>query len=473
MDRVVADTYFLGIDIGTQSVRAFAVTPTGEVLARGAVALSSSRHGVLHEQDPTEWWFATVRAVNVVTRELPDVTVRAVACCGTSGTVLFRTPDGQAVTSVLMYDDERAPAVTLRRLDGSTARVPPSWGLAKARWLLREHQLPSDARLAHQVDVLTFQLTGGVTATDWSSALKSGADPTTGTWADGLPLPVQRLPEVVAPGTPIGRVSDLAAEATGIPAGTPVLAGLTDGCAAQVAAGALRAGSWNLVFGTTFVLKGCTAERLEDPTGQIYSHRSPDGSWWPGRASAAGHGALGALLDRPLDFEAMDAAAAALAERLSPSLPLCDPVVAEPRLVEAESGRALDPATDVEPAASYLAVQLGTAFLARRWLERVAELGADITGAIGLTGGAVRSPFFRQLIADVLGREVRVPAIAEGAVGMAVLAAASGSGEYGSLAEAADAMVRIEQHCGPTNPGRWDELYERWLSFFDPIPPPP
>ena len=46
---------------------------------------------------------------------------------------------------------------------------------------------------------------------------------------------------------------------TGIPAGTPIIAGMTDGCAAQIGAGALEVGSWNSVLGTTLVLKGVTS----------------------------------------------------------------------------------------------------------------------------------------------------------------------------------------------------------------------
>jgi len=50
---------------------------------------------------------------------------------------------------------------------------------------------------------------------------------------------------------------------------------MTDGCAAQIAAGALEVGSWNSVLGTTLVLKGVTRELIRDPAGVMYSHRSP------------------------------------------------------------------------------------------------------------------------------------------------------------------------------------------------------
>jgi len=76
------------------------------------------------------------------------------------------------------------------------------------------------------------------------------------------------------------------ADATGLPAGTPVIAGMTDGCAAQIGAGALEPGEWNSALGTTLVLKGVTPELVRDPSRVMYSHRSPDGDWLPGGASS-------------------------------------------------------------------------------------------------------------------------------------------------------------------------------------------
>src|SRR5581483_4428230 len=130
-------------------------------------------------------------------------------------------------------------------------------------------------------DYLAGRLTGGPVATDFSHALKTGYDLLGQDWPaavlDQLGLPVAMLPEVVRPGTRLGSVAAAAAEHTGLVAGTPVLAGMTDGCAAQIAAGALTPGSWNSVLGTTLVLKGVTVERLADPGGAVYSHRHPDG----------------------------------------------------------------------------------------------------------------------------------------------------------------------------------------------------
>ena len=118
-----------------------------------------------------------------------------------------------------------------------------------------------------------------------------------------LGLDVDALPDVVLPGQVLGGIGADVAAATGLRPGTPVLAGMTDGCAAQLGAGAVRPGDWNAVLGTTLVLKGVTDHLLHDPTGTVYCHRGPQAGWWlPGGASSTGAAVLAELVD-PSRFE--------------------------------------------------------------------------------------------------------------------------------------------------------------------------
>src|SRR6266702_4749948 len=109
---------------------------------------------------------------------------------------------------------------------------------------------------------------------------------------EALNVDTSLLPDVVPPGTLIGETGADAEKETGIPAGIPIYAGMTDGCAAQTASGAITPGSWNSVIGTTLVMKGVTRELLRDPLGVVYSHRSADRLWLPGGASSTGAGIL-------------------------------------------------------------------------------------------------------------------------------------------------------------------------------------
>lgn len=474
-DQGPADQVWLGIDLGTQSARVLAVAGDGSVLARSGVALTSQRDEGRHEQRPEDWWSAVVRAAQVVTREIDGRQVGAVSVCGTSGTVLFveSTADEPArpVTPALMYDDGRAAEYAVRASEqpapgwaAGGARPQASWGLAKALWLLEHADVPSTARLAHQVDLVTSRLVGTPVATDWSNALKSGVDLTTGDWPRetlaSLGLPAERLPDVVAPGTVLGEVRRATAELTGIPEGTPVAAGLTDGCAAQVSAGALSSGAWNFVLGTTLVLKGTTPEPLVDPSGAVYSHRAPDGTWWPGGASSAGAGALNREF-AGRDLAALDAAAA---ER-EPAGCLTYPLVGNGERFpfvrpDASPFTVGEPRDEID---SYAAILQGVAFLERLCLDHVRSLGAPVTPPVSLTGGAANSAYWCQLQADVLGCEVVVPGVADSAFGMALVAASTG---YPDLRAAAAAMVRIRDRYAPRDGAadRFESAYQAWRS---------
>ncbi len=445
------ETAWLGIDLGTQSVRALAVTAGGTVLGRGSAPLGGRREGVRHEQDPGEWWEAVRTASRAALLTLTGVRIGGVAVCGTSGTVLLTDAEGRPTGPALMYDDGRA-ADEAARLREKGLAVQDTWALPKALWLVREHG--AKGRVTHQPDVVTARLTGGPVPADSSHALKTGYDLQRDAWPD-IALD---LPEVVRPGTRLGAVCPAAAEATGIPAGTPVVAGMTDGCAAQIAAGALRPGSWNSVLGTTLVLKGAAPEPVRDPTGVVYNHRAPDGTWLPGGASSVGAGALPADAD-PV---AMDERAAAF----EPSGAIVYPLVSrgERFPFRAPDATALTLGTPADDADHWAGLLQGVGFAERLCLDYLHHLGAPLDGPLTFTGGAARSPYWNQLRADILGRPARVPEQTEPALGMAALAAHGVTGE--PLADVAERMVRIRTTLRP-NPERTALFAEPYARLID------
>jgi sugar (pentulose or hexulose) kinase len=232
---------------------------------------------------------------------------------------------------------------------------------------------------------------------------------------------------------------------------------MTDGCAAQIAAGALGPGAWNSVLGTTLVLKGVSKDLLQDPTGAVYSHRHPDGGWLPGGASNTGAGALTKLLPGA-DLDAFDRAARELGPINAAIYPLTRkgerfPFVA-PQAERFELGDFPD---DLH---RYAGVLQGVAFIERLAFEHLEKLGAEPVGSVSLTGGAVRSGYWNQLRSDVLGVPVELPATPDPAYGMAVLAASGGA----SVTETARRMVRVEQVLEPRPQALLNDLYGEFVA---------
>ncbi|MFJ5101577.1 FGGY-family carbohydrate kinase [Streptomyces sp. NPDC088554] len=445
----------MGIDLGTQSVRALAVTGDGQVLGRGAAPLTGHRDGDRHEQLPAHWWEGSCQALRRTLRTLPATRVRGVAVCGTSGTVLLTSPRGEPLTPALMYDDGRAGAEARRAQEAGAEvwqalghRIQPSWALAKLLWLTGEGAPPGrdggapdlkGARVCHQPDYVTTRLVGHPVPTDSSHALKTGYDLNARAWPTAvhaaLGLSGLDFPDVVAPGTTLGTVCAEAADRTGLAEGTPVIAGMTDGCAAQLGSGAWGVGEWNTVLGTTLVLKGVTERPLHDPAGVLYNHLSPDGHWLPGGASSVGAGALTQAFPGA-DLGHLDR----LAAHREPAGAVAYPLLARgerfPFLAaEAEPFTLGTPTDDADRYASLLQ---GVALVERLCLAYVRQLGGPVDGSVTFTGGATRSGYWNQLRADILGRPARIPAHTESALGMAVLAARGVTG-----AAAPRAMVRI------------------------------
>ena len=421
---------WLGIDVGTQGARALVVDATGTVLGRGDTSITGRRDGVRHEQDPDTWRDAVAAACRRALAQVDPTTIRALAVCATSGTVALTDESGRPVTTGLMYDDGRArdQAVTVAERGAehwaqSGYRIQATWALPKLLWLLAEEpERVRHTRLAHQSDLITGWLVGHPVATDWSHALKTGYDPVTGWPAEllqALHIPDGMLPDVVAPGTVLGAVCAARSADTGIPAGTPVVAGMTDGCAAQLASGAVEIGDWNCVLGTTLVFKGVTAERLHDASGVLYCHRAADGRWLPGGASSVGAGVISE------EFPGADLDALTVAARAhEPAASLAYPLVSRGErfpFVAPDAERLTLP-RPADPGEHFAAVLQGVCFAQRLAVDYIDLLGAPV-GHIYVSGGGSRNGYWRQLQADILGRPVHRPTHTDAAFGMAILAA--------------------------------------------------
>lgn len=480
-DRVPA---FCGIDVGTQGVRAIIVDERGKRLGDGRTSIKSGvRDGVRHEQDPSDWWRAMVGAVrSAVALVGPEVEVEAVALDATSGTVLVEGRDGASRGMALMYDDARAvePAVRAQEVGAGLwsslgYRMQTSWSLPKVMWLLEQDAVGAGDRVVHQSDHLLRRLTGTSVATDTSHGLKTGVDLRDGVWPVDLlaelGVAAGTLPDLVWPGTTIGHVGAEGAQATGLRGGTPVRAGMTDGCAAQIAARALRPGSWSSALGTTLVIKGSTPSLLHDPRGSVYCHRSPDGGWLPGGASSTGAGIIAREFPDhdAAALDALTAAARGLVPMAGVTYALAGTGERFPFVAPGAYGFASE-RVHTEPG-RFAALCQSIGYVERLAYDVLGALGADVSGPVSLSGGATANTWWNQLRTDILGRPTLLPASVQGATGMAILAAAPA----GELAVTAERMVSISAEFQPDeSSGRalWpgyerlvDELVDRsWLS---------
>lgn len=437
------DALLIGIDLGSEGVRVSVLDLQGTLRASASCPLVTLEGPEgWTEQDPEAWWVASCLCLRAVSREVPPDRIRALSVTSTSGTVAVLDAHGRPLRPAMLYSDGRATA------EAAELGVRPTDPAAKLLWLRRHEPevYGKVRRIVHAADFVVARLTGRW-ATDWSHALKTGYDVASLRWSpllEEIGVDAAVLPEVLPPATPVGPLTRAAAEETGLHHGTMVVTGMTDGCAGQIACGAVLPGQWCTVLGTTLVLKGVSVRRIPDPLRRVYNHRHPDGYWMPGGASnTGGEGLRRAFPDA--DLAALDIEAL----RHTPTGLIVYPLVRRGERFPFVAPHACGfvEGTPASRSQYYAAVLEGVAYLERLGYETLQGLGAEVGEVIHTAGGGARSRPWLQIRSDVLGRVLRRPALPGAAAGAAILAAMAATGQ--PLVECAAAMVRIELEVSP------------------------
>lgn len=399
------DGTVIGIDLATAGARCVAIDArTGAVLGsadRGLPRPVRTPGG--HSRQSAAYGDVARQLLEEVCRTLPPSSppVRAVSVTATSGTVVAADASGRPRSQARLYDDTWAAAV----IDKAAVRHAPALG--RARLLLDE--VPG-GHLLTSADVALSALAGRLVAGDTSHWLKAGLDLSTKEFdpalLDALGVPCERLPELVVPGTVIGSVAVTIASRLGLPDDVLLVAGMTDGCTAQISTGAVHDGDTMGVLGTTLVMKAVSSDQINTPDGAVYSHLGPDGRFWPGGASNSGGGVLAAEF-RSGNPVALDSAADVRGPSTLVRYPLTRPgerfPVADQALTDLQSAQPVD---EID---AYRAVLDGVALVERLGLERLASLGVRSRRHV-VTGGGSRSPVWNSIRAALVG-----PAVADGA----------------------------------------------------------
>jgi sugar (pentulose or hexulose) kinase len=222
-----------------------------------------------------------------------------------------------------------------------------------------------------------------------------------------------------------------------------VTTGMTDGCASQVASGAVSPGQWNTTIGTTLVIKGVTAKAVNDPAGAIYNHRHPAGYWMPGGASNTGADWVSKF------FEGADLEE--LGKQASNKLPadaLAWPLLQKGERFPFVAPQALGFWPEGDEVEKFTACMEGVAFIERYAYERISLLSGEKMDRIFSAGGGSNSDTWLRIRSSVINVPVCKMKNVSGAAGAAILAASRSY--YSSLQQAAAAMVAPELTVQPS-----------------------
>lgn len=483
--------FFLGLDTSTTATKAVLIDDAGRFVGEASTphAPPTSPVPFGSEQDPADWWRATQASIRDVLEET-GVTGDDVAGIGLTGQMhglVMLDDDGDVLRPALLWNDGRAYAEcdAIRQSVGGLDRLVELTGndafagftAPKLLWV-RTHEpktFAQTARILLPKDYVRFCLTGeyamdraggggtlllDLKSRDWSGAL-----------LDALDLDPSLLPPTFEGTAVTGTVSAEAAAATGLKAGTPVVGGGGDQAAQGVGVGAVEPGTWAVTVGTSGVVFASASQPRVAPGGRAHAfpHAVP-GQWHVMGVMLAAGDSLAWHRDTVapgVSFDALTAEAADVP-------PGADGVAFLPYL----SGERT-PHADVHARGGFLglrrphgrghltrAVLEGVAFGLRDNFELLTEAGVPAPERVRLSGGAAKSPLWSQILADVLGVSLEVPAVGEAAALGAALLAGVGAGAWDSAEAATSAAVRITKTTEPRDASAYDGAYARFRQLY-------
>jgi xylulokinase len=503
----------VGVDVGTSGLKAIAIDEqTGATLASSTQGYPlSTPHPGWAEQDPADFERALGLALREVTATLGARAgaVRAIGLTGQMHTAVFLDVAKRPVRPAILWCDTRTTAEceAIRAKLGEDGlhrtvknRALEGFTLPKLLWL-RKHEPEAYALLDKVLmpkDWAGWLLTGELGADPSDASGTLAFDPAARLWSDevlaAFDLPDSLWPAVGDSPAVLGQLSPSMAERTGLPPGIPVAHGAADNAAGAVGLGVVRPGRAMASVGTSGVVLAHTPSLAADPSMLLHAfcHAVPGASYAMGVMLSAG-GALRWYKDVLCDGEKMAAeirgvdAYEIITDTASTARPGAGGLVFLPYLMGERT-----PHADALARGAFVGLTARTtkAEISRAVLEgitfglcdsldlirasasqalRGATLasGANLT-EIRLTGGGARSRFWRQLMADVFDAPVAVTTSTEGPAFGAALLGGVAAGAFGSVEEAADALVHVSARVGPdaATAGRYRDIHAAYRHLY-------
>ncbi|MEO8422925.1 MAG: xylulokinase [Actinomycetota bacterium] len=489
-------SHVLGLDVSTTATKAVILDAGGAVHATACPEYAfETPRPLWSEQDPQLWWDGAVYAIRAVLAGsgMHGEDVEAVGLAGQMHGLVALDRDDRVLRPAILWNDQRTEiecdlireTIGRQRLISITGNdALPGFTAPKVLWVQRNEPdvwfqiahilLPKDfvrLRLTgdHAVDradgagTLLFDLA----ARDWSEEV-----------VDALGIDRAWLPSTYEGTAITGSISAEAAEATGLRAGTPVVAGGGDQAAAAVGVGAVEPGVVSLSLGTSGVVFATTEGPLIDPEGRLHSfcHAVP-GRWHVMGVMLSAAGSLRWFRDAlapGVDFPT-------LVEEANDVPPGSDGLLFLPYL----SGERT-PYPDPRARGAFIgltaqhrrphmtrSVLEGVAFGLRDSLELMRSVGVGAFEEIRATGGGSKSPLWRHILADVLETTVVTTTASEGAAQGAAMLAAVSAGWFPTVEDACRQVVVLGERVdpSPTLTDAYSERYGRYRALYPALAP--
>ncbi|MFO7584950.1 MAG: xylulokinase [Anaerolineales bacterium] len=483
--------YFIGIDSSTTATKALLIDSAGQVLAVAASEYPfETPRPLWSEQHPDLWWDGAQKSIRAVIQQsgIDPAQVGGVGLTGQMHGLVLLDKDGNVLRPSILWNDQRTQAqcdeihqrIGKEKFIQITGNVALTGFTAPKILWVKENEPEIYAKAAHVLlpkDYVRYKLTGAYAMDKADGAGTVLMDLKARDWSDevlsALDIPRAWMPPLYEGPQVTGHLTSEAAEATGLQAGTPVMAGGGDQAAQAVGVGAISEGIVALTLGTSGVVFATADGAFIEPEGRLHAfcHSVPE-KWHLMGVMLSAAGSLRWYRDTfapGVGFDELLAPAADIA-------PGSDGLLFLPYLT---GERTPHPDPLARGAFVGLTVRHGLAHMTRAVLEGVAfglRDGFELMKSAGLgeitqvrvSGGGAKSPLWRGILADVFGCELVTVNTIEGAAYGAALLAAVGAGQFPSVEAVCEAVVQVTGSMRPDSERvkAYDTIYPLYQELY-------
>lgn len=486
-EKSIKSQYVVGIDLGTTNLKAGLFNTKGTLLAQSEAEFSISRPKKgLAEQDTEEWWKALKKVLKNLVSEVPDVCVSAMGICSQVGSHIFVDENGQALTKVILWQDQRCSefvnqlnekAVNYKDCLSTGYFVDTTAIVARAEWArIKEPDIWSKTKyILSPKDYFNLRLTGKF-ATDALS--QYGIVDDSGAYYKGILEFVPNIAEVLPPvldfRSKLGKVCKMNDEVLDAAfENTIVAVGTMDAYGNLYGSGAVSHGDGIEVSGTCEIVGVLSRESHPTvgiatfpPVDNLYFHAGPTKSG--GSAMQWFAGELGITVAEMVRL-------AELAPAGSNGMIFLPYLEGERAPIWDDEVRGVFFGVSAEHKREHFcrAVIEGVAYSARHLLEEIDKSCGFNTNKLKISGGSSRDALCCQIRADISNRMIEKIHVRQSGVLGAALIATVASGIADNIGTAAADLVHIEQVYTPDSELRllYDHMYSIYRQLYPMLKP--
>lgn len=478
---------YIGIDLGTSGTKFLLVAANGEILAENTQSYEVCYpHSGWSEQSPELWCKAALTGLKELLQGQDKSAVKGISFGGQMHGLVVLDKDDNVIRPCILWNDGRTEKQTKylnevigkEKLSEYTGNIAFAGFTAPKILWIKENEPENFAKIAKIMlpkDYLAYKLSGSF-CTDYSDA--SGMlllDVRNRRWSqkmcDVCGISMQMLPKLYESYEVVGTLKKEIAEELGLSEEVKIIAGAGDNAAAAVGTGVVGEGGCNISLGTSGTLFVSATEYKEDKVNALHSFCHADGGWHLMGCILSAASCNAWWSDKILQTTDYAKEQEGLEEYLGKNDVYFLPYLMGERSPHNDvnaRGAFIGMRPDTTRKQMTLAVLEGVTFALRDCLEAAKKNGIEVKKT-KLCGGGAKSPLWRKIVANVMNMPVEIPQTEQGPSYGGAMLAMVGCGEYASVKEAAEKIVKVKVTVYPDQ--KLAELYQKRYDVFKKLYP--